>query len=62
MATCFKCNVILTSNETALYRKLVLRSAETFLCIDCLAEHFQVDRALLEEKIDYFKRIGCALF
>lgn len=40
----------------------VHRAASRFLCIDCLAKRFGCTRELIEEKIAYYKSIGCTLF
>ena len=34
---CRKCGAHLTSDEKAIYMKLVSRTASSFLCMDCLA-------------------------
>lgn len=60
--TCKKCQKPLKSDEIAIYRKMVLRCAEEFLCIDCLAEYLGVSRAAIEERIEFFRKSGCALF
>ena len=58
-----KCGAKLMQDDQAIYRKMVLRTADSFLCIDCLAEYFGVSRAAIEEKIRYFRESGnCALF
>ena len=60
---CMRCGVFLTGDEIALYRKLVSRSAEAFLCLDCQAAEYGIEREKLEQLIDYFHRTGiCALF
>lgn len=62
MSTCKKCGKELTQDETAIYRRLVSRAAEEFLCIDCLAEYFHCDRSVILERIRYYKEMGCTLF
>lgn len=57
-----KCGAPLDGNEIAMHKKLINRFAEEFMCLDCLSEHFNVSRELLEEKIDYFIKTGCTLF
>lgn len=59
---CKKCGKILTGDEIAVYRKLVNRGAQEYLCMDCLARYFNCPRKLIEDKIVYFKRTGCTLF
>ena len=50
-ATCRQCGAPLGSDDKAIYRKLVYRGAEDFLCIDCLAARFQVPRAEIDKRI-----------
>ena len=38
---CRKCGAHLTTDEKAIYMKLVSRNASSFLCMDCLAEALQ---------------------
>lgn len=60
---CKKCGGKLGQDDIAIYRKMVLRTADEFLCIDCLAEYFGVSREAIEAKIRYFRESGvCALF
>ncbi len=62
MARCKNCGRTLTGDEIGLYRKLVNRGADTYLCKACLADHFSCDTALLDEKIAQFRAMGCILF
>lgn len=62
MAYCKQCSKLLKSDEAAIYRRLIYRDAEEFLCIDCLAKELGVTPEVIEEKIRYFKEIGCTLF
>ena len=60
---CRNCGMGLSGDEIALYKKMVFREAEEFLCLDCMAGHFSVARSRLEELIAYFHRTGiCSLF
>ncbi len=59
---CETCRRELTRDEIALSRKLVNRGTTRFWCITCLAEHFQVTEADLEQKIRDFRAMGCTLF
>ena len=34
--TCRECNSALLDDDIAIYRKLIYRGADEFLCIDCL--------------------------
>ncbi len=56
------CKKELTGNEIAMHKKLINRFAEEFMCLDCLSQHFNVSKELLEEKIKYFIETGCTLF
>ena len=46
----------------AIYRRLVYREAGECLCIECLSGYLGVSKAVIEQKIEYFKKIGCTLF
>lgn len=59
---CKQCGRILTKDEIGLHKKLINRGADSFFCMDCLAEYLQVNRELLEKKIVQFKEMGCTLF
>ena len=59
---CIKCNRELTNDEIGLYKKLFNRAATEYMCIDCVAQHFNVSVPMLEEKIIQFKKMGCTLF
>ncbi len=62
MSECKECKKTLTPNEIGLTKKLINRGSTEFYCIDCLAEMFKCDTALLEKKIEQFKKQGCVLF
>lgn len=62
MIYCAKCKAVLGATEIAATKKLINRGAERFYCLDCLAEAFEVSRADIERKIQYFKESGCTLF
>lgn len=49
-------------DEMGLYRKMVNRGATEYLCIECLAAHYRTDVEALQERIEYFRETGCALF
>ncbi len=60
---CKKCKAVLTSDEKAIYMKMVDRSASEFMCLDCLSEALNCDRSALEERIRYYRESGnCVLF
>lgn len=62
MADCFNCQKPLLPDETALYRRLFGKGADRFMCLGCMAEYLNVPQELLEQKIEYFRSIGCTLF
>ena len=47
---CRKCGAHLTTDEKAIYMKLVSRNASSFLCMDCLAEALHCERKAIEER------------
>lgn len=60
---CFKCGKRLESDAIPIYKKLVNRGAEEFMCIDCLSEYMNIPRSAIEALIDYYTESGtCALF
>ncbi len=61
--TCRQCGASLGLDDIAIYRKLVFRAAEDFLCIGCLAEYFKCPREEIEKRIRYYRESGeCTLF
>ena len=62
MLTCAQCGRALTRDEVGLTKKLINRGATRYLCIDCLAKHFQVTRQDLERKVEEFRQRGCTRF
>lgn len=60
--SCMKCHRALTADEIGLYKKLVNRGALEFLCLECLSQRFACSPALLQRKVDEFRRMGCMLF
>lgn len=60
---CLRCGRDLHADEIALYRKLVMREATHYLCLDCLASDLSTSAEKLKELIDYFRnRQKCCLF
>lgn len=59
---CRKCGRILTSDEIAIYKRMVNRGATDFLCISCFAAAYRVSEELIREKIEHFRAMGCTLF
>lgn len=62
MAKCKNCAKELTNDEVGMTKKLINRGSVEFYCMDCLAQIFKCDRALLEKKLSQFRAMGCALF
>lgn len=62
MDKCMQCGADLSADEIGLHRKLVNRGATEYLCFDCLARHFSVDKSRFPEMIEKFKADGCSLF
>ena len=62
MANCKQCEKKLKSDEVAIYRRLVYRDAQEYLCMECLAKYLGVSVEVIEARIAYFKKIGCTLF
>ncbi|PQP83380.1 hypothetical protein C0Q44_01265 [Paenibacillus sp. PCH8] len=60
---CKSCQILLEADEVAIYMKLISRSAQQFLCIDCLGKKLNCDREPIEKLIRYFRESGnCVLF
>lgn len=60
---CKQCETRLTTDEKAIYMKMVNRFASEFLCLDCLSEHLGCRREALEKRIAYYRESGnCVLF
>jgi len=63
MKVCLKCGKEILGDESAIYRKLINRLAENYLCIPCLAIHFNCKEASIYDLIKYYRESGiCALF
>lgn len=62
MSHCIDCEKELLNDEIAIYKRLINRGAEEFMCIDCLAKYMEVEPDDIKEKIVHFKKIGCTLF
>ena len=59
---CINCGRVLTMDETGLYKKMISRMAEEFLCKECLACEIKCSTEYLEGKIAQFKAQRCLLF
>jgi len=55
-------NESLSKDEIGLNRKIIHRQIERMLCLACMAAYFETTEEELREKIQEFKRRGCALF
>ncbi len=62
MSRCRECGQKLTNDDIGIYKKLVCRTAQDFLCQNCLAAYFHCDIRLIQEKIRQFRESGCFLF
>ncbi len=62
MAECVRCGAPLSPDEIGLTKKLINRGTSDFLCYPCMAEHFLVTVAELQEKVRQFREMGCTLF
>lgn len=60
--SCAVCGRRISKDERALTKKMVNRGAESYLCLDCLAQKFETTVETLREKIVEFKEMGCTLF
>ena len=60
---CKECNSRLSSDEKAIYMKLIERRATEFLWLDCLGERLGFGRAAVEGGVRYYRESGnCVLF
>ena len=60
--TCVKCGAVLGKDDIGAHKKLVNRGAQSFMCVKCLARHFDVPEQKIREKIEEFRAQGCLLF
>lgn len=61
--TCMECAAELLDDDIAIFRKLVFRGADEFLCIDCLAKNLGCTREAIKKLIAYYRESGnCTLF
>ncbi len=59
---CARCGAPLGKDDVAMTRKMINRGTDTFFCVPCLADHFELTEEVLREKIREFKAMGCTLF
>ena len=62
VASCMQCEKGLSGDEVAIYRRLIYRDASEYMCKACLAKYLGVPEEVIDVRIAYFKKIGCALF
>ena len=62
MADCIKCGKELSFKEIGAYKKFINRGSTEYMCIKCLANELNITEEYIEEKIEQFKKQGCALF
>ncbi len=62
VADCTQCGKALAHDEIAIYRRLIYRDAEEYMCKACLAQYLGVPEEVIDARIVYFKKIGCTLF
>jgi len=60
--TCIRCGKNLNYMDIVAHKKFVNRGAEEFMCMDCLARHFDTTKEKLQERLDHFRKQGCTLF
>lgn len=59
---CKSCGKPVTADEAAMTKKLINRGTKEYMCIPCLARHFDVTLEEVNERMAYFKEMGCMLF
>lgn len=59
---CIKCGAALSCDDAGATKKLINRGAVEFMCIPCLAKKFGVTEERIKEKIEFWRKSGCALF
>lgn len=62
MRQCQTCNRELTTNEIGISMRLLGKDGKRLLCRQCLAQELNVDIAVIEKKIQQYKKMGCPLF
>lgn len=59
---CKVCGKELKNDDIGATKKLINRGETEYLCITCLAKRFNVTEEMINQKIDAWRRMGCALF
>lgn len=62
MPNCIRCGKELNSIDIGAYKKFINRGSTEFMCKSCLANFLEVPEALIDKKIEDFKKQGCTLF
>lgn len=62
MDNCQNCAKKLSTNEIGISLRLLGRDGSRILCRECLAQDLKIDPAIIDRKIEQFKRQGCPLF
>ena len=60
--TCMVCGKKLSYLDIVAHKKFVNRGSEEYMCIDCLARHFDTTREIIMERLEHFRKQGCTLF
>jgi len=59
---CARCKAKVSNNEIALNIKLLGKQISTVKCYNCLSKSFYCGVSELQEKVDFYKSMGCTLF
>jgi len=62
MENCHHCRKSLSTNEIGISLRLLGKDGKRMLCRDCLALALNVTPAVIDKKIDQYKKMGCPLF
>ena len=62
MSTCELCNQTLTTNERGISLRLLGKDGKHLQCRQCLSRTLRVDPAVIDRKIEQYKKMGCPLF
>lgn len=62
MEQCLNCKQALSTNEIGISCRLLGKDGKRLLCRQCLARELNVDAAIIDKKIDQYKKMGCPLF
>lgn len=58
---CVQCGKETDSLARGMYRKIVSRTEEKFLCLHCLAERFKIPEESLRQQAEFLRKT-CSLF